>query len=58
MGESSIVERLVTEGTGITVVVLDTKVIPPERKIIERQPRSEKPPRRFIEEKELILKTM
>lgn len=31
LGEVSIVERLVTEGRGITVVVLDTKAIPDDR---------------------------
>jgi two-component system, OmpR family, sensor histidine kinase KdpD len=30
-GTGSIVERLVTEGTGVTVVVLDTKALPGER---------------------------
>lgn len=30
-GEVSIVERLITEGTGITVVILDTKAIPHDR---------------------------
>lgn len=34
-GEASIAERLVTEGTGITLVVLDTKTISHEREIAE-----------------------
>ena len=40
-GESSIVERLVTEGTGITVVVLDTKTISHEREIAGLIPSNE-----------------
>ena len=56
-GERSIVERLVTEGTGVTVVVLDTKAIPPDRLVSERPRRSAKPQRRFQEKKERISKT-
>lgn len=37
-GEVSIVERLITEGTGITVVVLDTKAIQNEQPALERTP--------------------
>jgi two-component system, OmpR family, sensor histidine kinase KdpD len=37
-GEGSIVDRLVTEGTGITVVVLDTKAIREERPTTEMIP--------------------
>lgn len=39
--EVSIVERLVTEGTGITVVVLDTKAIPEERRSTEKTRRAD-----------------
>ncbi len=35
-GESSIVERLVVEGKGLTVVVLDTKAIQEERPAVEK----------------------
>ena len=37
-GEVSIVERLITEGAGITVVVLDTKSIQEERPTLEATP--------------------
>lgn len=40
-GEAGIVERLVTEGTGITLVVLDTKTISHERETAELTPSNE-----------------
>jgi two-component system sensor histidine kinase KdpD len=56
-GEVSIMERLVTEGTGITVVVLDTKAIPHERPPAELARRAEKMHQHAAEKTKLLLES-
>ncbi len=56
-GEVSIIERLVTEGTGITVVVLDTKAIPDDRPSVEMTRPAEKTHLNVEEKANLILES-
>lgn len=56
-GEVSIMERLVTEGTGITVVVLDTKAIPDDLPTVEMTRPAEKAHRNVEEKANLILES-
>jgi two-component system sensor histidine kinase KdpD len=56
-GEVSIVERLITEGTDITVVVLDTKAIPKELPSVEITRRADKTHRKREEKRDLILRS-
>jgi two-component system sensor histidine kinase KdpD len=56
-GEVSIVERLITEGRDITVVVLDTKAIPKDLPVAKITRLAEKTRRRIGGKKDLILKS-
>jgi two-component system sensor histidine kinase KdpD len=54
-GKAGIVERLIIEGKGITVVVLDTKAIPYDRLTEDKTPLPENTQRSIEEKKDLIL---
>jgi two-component system, OmpR family, sensor histidine kinase KdpD len=54
-GEASIVERLITGGEGITLVVLDTKAIRDERTPLGMTPPAAEPPASTQKQKERIL---
>jgi two-component system sensor histidine kinase KdpD len=56
-GEVSIVERLITEGKDVTIVVLDTKAIPKELPAMKMTRRTEKTHRRREEKSDLILRS-
>jgi two-component system sensor histidine kinase KdpD len=56
-GEVSIVERLITEGKDVTIVVLDTKAIPKELPAMKMTRRREKTHRRREEKSDLILRS-
>ncbi|MGA8180208.1 MAG: hypothetical protein WB792_09120, partial [Desulfobacterales bacterium] len=56
-GEVSIVDRLITEGKDVTIVVLDTKAIPKELPAMKMTRRTEKTHRRREEKSDLILRS-
>jgi len=56
-GEAGIVERLIAEGTGLTVVVLDTRAIPDERPTPEATPPSGETPGGGKKQEDMILES-